>query len=309
MIHITEQQVREAVTMRQAMALVEQVLRRLGTGRAVNHPRRRIAMETHTLLHYMAGGDNESGLAGIKVYASNPEFGAPDFVVLLFDSNSARLLASIEANALGQIRTGAATGVATDRLARNDASSLAMFGSGFQAETQLEAVACARALKSVRVFSRSPERRESFARRMSRKLGLKIVASGSAVEALEGADIVTTVTNARSPVFPGERLLPGTHVNAAGSNHVKRREIDGATVRRSSVIAVDSLEQARMEAGDLTQAADEGVLDWSEVCELHDILNGTRPGRESGDQITIFESQGLAVEDVALAGYLYQELR
>ncbi len=266
-------------------------------------------MDTRTLLHYMAGGDNESGLVGIKVYASNPKVGAPSFVVLLFDSQTAQLLASIEASILGQIRTGAASGVATRRLARDDASRLALFGSGFQAETQLEAVACARDLESVRVYSRKPERREAFAQRMGEKLGLEVVASSSPEEAMDGADIVTTVTSARYPVFPGERLQPGTHINAAGSNHIMRRELDAESIRRASVIAVDSLEQAHMEAGDLTQAVDEGVLDWNEVCELHDVLAGSRPGRSVRDQITLFESQGLAVEDVALAEYLYDKYR
>ena len=306
MIRITEEQVLEAVTMPQAMDLVERMLLRLGDGRAVNHPRRRVVMQTRTLLHYMAGGDNENGLVGIKVYASNPAVGAPDFVVLLFDSNNAKLLASIDANILGQIRTGAASGVATRHLARKDACHLAMFGSGFQAETQLEAVSCARALESVRVYSRKKGRRESYARRMSDKLGLPIEAVDSPEAALEGADIVTTVTNARYPVFPGAGLARGTHINAAGSNHVMRRELDADAIRKASVIAADSIEQARMEAGDLTQAADEGVLDWSEVCELHEVLSGDHPGRTSGDQITLFESQGLAVEDIAMAGYLYQ---
>ena len=306
MIHITEQQVRESVSMPQAMELVERNLLRLARGRAVNHPRRRVAMESRTLLHYMAAGDNESGLVGIKVYASNPAVGAPNFVVLLFDSNTAELLASIDANILGQIRTGAASGVATLRLAREDASRLALFGSGFQAETQLEAVACARKLSSVRVFSRKPERRERFASKMSDKLGLAVEAVQSPEIAMEGADIVTTVTSSRHPVFPGELLRPGTHINAAGSNHIKRRELDTLTVSKASLVAVDSLEQAHMEAGDLTQAADEGEFDWNGACELHSILAGEAAGRSSKDQITLFESQGLALEDIALAEYLYE---
>ncbi len=309
MIRITEQQVREAVSMPLAMTLVERMLTRLGQGQAVNHPRRRVAMETRTLLHYMAGGDNQSGLVGIKVYASNPMVGAPDFVFLLFDSHTARLLASIEANALGQIRTGAASGVATRHLARKDARRLALFGSGFQAETQLEAVACARSLESVRVYSRRPERREAFARRMRERLGLDVTASATQEHTLEGADIITAVTNSRSPVFPGRHVQPGTHINAAGSNHVLRREIDGETVRRCSLIAVDSLEQARMEAGDLTQASAEGILSWDAVCELHDVLSGTRPGRVTDGQVTLFESQGLAVEDIAIAEHLYKTYR
>lgn len=308
MIRISEQQVRESVSMAQAIELVEQMFLRLCDARAVNHPRRRLVMQSRTLLHYMAGGDNQNGRVGIKVYASNPAVGAPNFVVLLFDSNTAKLLASIDANILGQIRTGAASGVATRCLARPDACRLALFGSGFQAETQLEAVACVRDLESVRVYSRRPERRDAFARRMCTRLNLPIRTADSPEEALDGADIVTTVTNARSPVFEGECLLPGTHINAAGSNHVRRRELDAETLRRSSLVVVDSLEQARMEAGDLVMAAEDGVLDWNEVSELREILAGTRPGRSSEKQITVFESQGLAVEDIALADFLYRRL-
>ncbi len=309
MIRITEEQVREAVTMRQAMTLVERGLLRLSDGSAINHPRRRVAMKTRTLLHYMAAGDDESGLVGIKVYASNPSAGAPNFVVLLFDSVSATLLATIEANTLGQIRTGAASGVATQLLARQDARRLALFGSGFQAETQLEAVACARQLESVRVYSRHSEKRRSFSRRMRARLGLNVEPANSPEEALDGADIVTTVTNSRDPVFPGRCILPGTHINAAGSNHVQRRELDADTVVKASLITVDSLEQARIEAGDLTHADDEGRLDWSSVCELSNVLAGRHPGRVDRDQVTLFESQGLAIEDIALAEHLYNTYR
>ncbi|MDE0265257.1 MAG: ornithine cyclodeaminase family protein [Bryobacterales bacterium] len=309
MIRVTEKQVRETISMPEAMDLVERMLLRLAAGRAVNHPRRRVAMDSRTLLHYMAGGDNENGLVGIKVYASNPAVGAPDFRVLLFDSNTAQLLAEIEANILGQIRTGAASGVATRHLARPDASRVAIFGSGFQAETQLEAVSCARKLEQARVFSRKAERRHAFAERMSDRLSLSVTATQSPEEALDGADIVITVTNSRSPVFPGRLLRPGTHINAAGSNHVLRREIDGDAVRMASLIAVDSMEQAQMEAGDLTQAEKDGVFDWADACELHDVLAGNRPGRTSAEQITLFESQGLAVEDIAMADFLYRKLR
>ncbi len=308
MIRINEQQVQEAITMSKAMELVEQMLLRQAAGWAVNHPRRRVVMESRTLLHYMAGGDNQIGRVGIKVYASNPAVGAPNFVVLLFDSNTAELLASIDANILGQIRTGAASGVATRHLAREDACRLAIFGSGFQAETQLEAVSCARNLKHVNVYSRQAERREAFAERMGAKLDLPVSAVASPEKALDGADIVITVTNARDPVFPGRLLRPGTHINAAGSNHVKRRELDGDAVRMASLVAVDSIEQARMEAGDLTQAAEEGSFDWSEACELHEVLAGSVPGRTSNDQITLFESQGLAIEDIAIADYLFGKL-
>ncbi len=292
-----------------AMDLVASALYRLCNGTAVNHVRRRVAMRNHTLLHYMAGGDHTAGVTGIKVYSSTPGVGVPNFVVLLFDSRTSELLAEIEANALGQIRTGAASGVATRRLARENACRLAQFGTGFQAETQLEAVACARELEWARVYSRSSERRERFAERMAERLGIDVRPAAGPEAALEGADIVTTVTNSPRPVFPGALLRPGTHINAVGSNHVLRRELDAETIRKCGLITVDSLEQARMEAGDLTQAAEEGALDWNRVIELHEILAVTQPGRTTDYEITLFESQGLAVEDIALADHLYRLYR
>lgn len=307
MIHITERQVREVLSMSKAIELVEESFRRLDDGRAENHPRRRVAMRNGTLLHYMAGGDNPDAVVGTKVYATNRKVGAR-FVVLLFDAAAIELLAVIDANALGQIRTGAAGGAAARRLAAENASRLALFGSGFQAETQLEAVAAVRALTDVAVYSRSAEKRESFAARMSVRLGMEIRAVASGEEALDGADIVTTVTNAREPVFPGGLLAPGMHINAAGSNHAKRRELDSATVSRCDVVAADSIEQARMEAGDLVQAAAEGHFDWNRAVELSAIIAGGKPGRTSPEQITLFESQGLAIQDIAAANYVYRQL-
>ena len=307
MMRITERQVREVLSMSAAVELVEEAFRRLDDGRADNHPRRRVAMQNGTLLHYMAGGDNQDGVVGAKVYATNRKVGAR-FVVLLFDAEAVELLAVIEANALGQIRTGAASGAATRRLARENASRLALFGSGFQAETQLEAVAAVRSLAGAAVYSRSAAKRERFAARMSAKLDLEVRAASSAEEALDGADIVTTVTNSREPVFRGDALAPGTHVNAAGSNHAKRRELDVAAVSRCDIVAVDSIEQARMEAGDLIQAAAEGNFDWSRAVELSAVIAGSKPGRSAPQQITLFESQGLAVEDIAVARYVYRQL-
>jgi ornithine cyclodeaminase/alanine dehydrogenase-like protein (mu-crystallin family) len=305
MTHITEDQVREALPMTKAVDLVEECFRRLGTGAAVNHPRRRVALDNSALLHYMAAGDNQDGLLAAKLYVTKPGVGAR-FLVVLFDAERASLLATIDANALGQIRTGAASGVATRHLARKDAATLGMIGSGYQAKTQLEAVAAVRSLRSVRVYSRSAEKRESFAERMSRRLNLAVEAVDSAQSAVEASDIVVTVTSARQPVIEGAWLAPGCHVNAAGSNHAKRREIDGATVERSAVISVDSLEQAKMEAGDLIGAVEEGQLDWGRVAELSEIVSGRAAGRQAAGDITLFESQGLAAEDLAAAYHVYR---
>ncbi len=308
MLHITEEQVREVLTMPTAIDLVEEAFRRLDNDRVENHPRRRVVMQNGTLLHYMAGGDNQDGVVGAKIYATNRKVGAR-FIVLLFDANAIELLAVIDANALGQIRTGAASGVATRHLANPNATKLALYGSGFQAETQLEAVAAVRTLDSVAVYSRSAEKREGFSTRMSEKLNLEVRAVSSSDEALEGADIVTTVTSAREPVFRGELLAAGTHINAAGSNHAMRREIDSTTVERCDIVTADSIEQARMEAGDLIQAADERNFDWAQATELSAVVAGSLPGRTESNQVTLFESQGLAVEDVAVARYIYLQLK
>jgi ornithine cyclodeaminase/alanine dehydrogenase-like protein (mu-crystallin family) len=306
-IHITEEQVREALPMAKAVELVEESFRRLGSGAGLNHPRRRVVLESSAVLHYMAAGDNQDGLLGAKLYVTKPGVGAR-FLVVLFDAERASLLATIDANALGQIRTGAATGVATRYLARDAAAVLGLVGSGFQAETQLAAVAAVRPLRSIRVFSRSAEKRAAFAARMSRRLGLAVEAVETARLAVEGADIVVTVTNCGQPVVEGAWLPSGCHVNAAGSNQARRREIDSAVVERSSVVAVDSLEQARMEAGDLIGAVEEGRLAWERVTELAEILAGRSAGRRSDEEITLFESQGLAAEDLAVANYVYRQV-
>ena len=307
MIHITEEQVREALPMAKAVELVEESFRRLGSGAGVNHPRRRVGLESSAVLHYMAAGDNQDGLLGAKLYVTKPGVGAR-FLVVLFDAEQAALLATIDANALGQIRTGAATGVATRYLARDAVAVLGLVGSGFQAETQLAAVAVVRPLRSVRVFGRSAEKRVAFAARMSRRLGLAVEAVETARLAVEGADIVVTVTNSGQPVVEGAWLPSGCHVNAAGSNQARRREIDSAVVERSAVVAVDSLEQAKMEAGDLIGAVEEGRLAWERVTELAEIVAGRSAGRRSDEEITLFESQGLAAEDLAVANYVYRQV-
>ncbi len=306
MIHITEQQVREALPMSKAIELVEEAFCRLDGDKAVNHPRRRVVMENRTVLHYMAAGDNESGYLGTKVYATS-RHGA-HFMVLLFEAARSTLLATIEANALGQIRTGAVSGVATRYMSRAYAATLAMIGTGYQAETQLEAVANVRDLTQVKVYSRSKERRAAFAAKMAARLQLAIEPAETAAAAVAAADIISTVTNAREPVLTGNQVAAGCHINAAGSNHAKRREIDAEAVERAAVIAADSVEQAQMEAGDLIGAAEEGRLDWSRVHELSSIVAGRAAGRTDDSDITLFESQGLAIEDIAVAGYVYEQV-
>jgi len=291
--------------MSKAIELVEAGFRHLAAGQARNHPRRRLQQDSSATLHYMPALDLATGYLAIKVYSTHPQTGA-HFTLLLYASDG-RPLASIEANALGQIRTGAASGVATRLLARPDARVLGLIGSGFQAQTQLEAVACVRQLTDVRVFSRSQTNRTRFAEEMSGRLGIPIRPVESGERAVRGADIVATATTARDPVLLGEWLEPGTHLNAAGSNHARRRELDAAAVGAADLIVADSIEQSKMESGDLIAAFEAAGSGWERVVEIGDVIAGKHAGRTGANQVTLFKSNGLALEDVAVAGWVYQQ--
>ncbi len=304
---LTEADVKAILTMPLAMELVEESFRRLADGTGVSHPRRRLKLAEKGLMHYMAAADSQGGYVGLKIYTVLPS--GLRFLVPLFSGHTGELLALIEANCLGQVRTGAATGVATKFLAREDARIAAMIGSGFQARTQLEAVALARNLELVRVYSRDAERRETFAKEMTAKIGVRVEAAQSAEEAVRGADIITTMTSAAKPVLLGKWLERGAHVNAAGVNFAEKAEIDAEAVRRADVIAADSVEQSKMEAGDLIQAFGGDAQRWAAVRELSDIVSRKAAGRTSRDQITLFKSNGIAIEDIVVAGRIYELAR
>jgi ornithine cyclodeaminase/alanine dehydrogenase-like protein (mu-crystallin family) len=304
-LYLSEQDVLATLPMKRAIELVEEAFRMLADRTAINQPRRRVIMPSGSVLHYMAAG--LPVYFGIKAYSTNPKSGA-HFEVLLYRTGDGLPLATIEANHLGQIRTGAASGVATKYLAREDARVAGVIGSGFQAETQLEAVANVRRLDEVRVWSRRQERREEFARRMAGKLGLNIRPVATAHECVQAADIVITATGSREPVLESAWIAPGSHINAAGSNWADRRELPADLVLgRAGLIAVDSIEVAKLESGDiLIPVRESGKAEFPAV-ELSDIVAGNHPGRASADQITIFKSNGLAAEDIAVAGYVYEE--
>jgi ornithine cyclodeaminase/alanine dehydrogenase-like protein (mu-crystallin family) len=297
MHHITEQQVIDRLSMAKAIELVDRSFRQLADGTAINHPRRRLILPTGSLLHYMAASDGQ--YYGAKIYATNPRYGA-HFLFLLYRAADAQPLAIIEANHLGQIRTGAASGLATKFMAREDAATLAIIGSGFQARTQLEAMLAVRPIAEVRVWSRDPAKRAAFAAATNAR-GVE-----TAEQAVRGAHIVVTATYAKDPVLSAEWVEPGTHVNAMGSNQATRREIPAELVRRADLIAVDSIEQSRMESGDLLMALDEA--DWSSprIVELKDVVTGRAQTRTTPDQVTLFKSIGLAVEDVIAAAFVYE---
>jgi alanine dehydrogenase len=297
MLYLTEQNVRDLLPMQDCIALMQTAFERLASGEAINQPRRRLILPTGSVLHYMAAGDGQ--YYGAKIYATNPRYGA-HFLFLLYRAADAQPLAMLEANRLGQIRTGAASGLATKFMARQDAATLAIVGSGFQARTQLEAMRAVRKFTEVRVWSRDPAKRAAFAAETNTH------AVETAEEAVRGAQVVVTATNAKEPVISSEWIAPGTHINVMGSNQANRREIPTELVRRADLIVVDSIEQARMESGDLIMALEE--RDWSSprIVELKDVVAGRAQARTKPDQITLFKSIGLAVEDVIAAGFVYE---
>jgi ornithine cyclodeaminase/alanine dehydrogenase-like protein (mu-crystallin family) len=300
---LREKDVSRFLPVRDAIAVVEAALRELAEGRAFCAPRSRVRLPSG-LLHSMSASLPSQDACGIKTYTATPS--GARFVVVLFSAEKGELLAILEADRLGQIRTGAASAVATRLLARPDSAVLALLGTGYQAETQLEACAAVRRLSEVRVWSRTPERSREFCERMSRRLGLRLSPSEAAADACRGADIIVTATSARDPVLRGEWIEAGSHVNAVGSNQAHRRELDAEAVARCEVVATDLLDQARLESGDLILAAQEGRLDWARVVELGGILIGRSPGRGSAGQRTLFKSNGIAVEDVAAAALVYR---
>ena len=299
MLFLTEADVRELLPMPEAIDRMEALFHRMAGGESLNQPRRRLILATGSILHYMAGSDGE--YFGAKIYSTHPQHGA-HFLFLLYAAADARPLALLEGNHLGQIRTGAASGYATRLLARPEAAIVGVIGAGFQARTQVEAMCAVRPVREVRVWSRSAEKRRLFAEETAQKLGVPVIAAETAEAAIRGADIVITATNARGPVLEAGWIAPGAHVNAMGSNQAQRRELPAELILRADLIAVDSLEQARMESGDLLLALDPDQWHGRNIVELREVA-----ARPSASAITIFKSNGIAAEDVASAAYVYEK--
>jgi alanine dehydrogenase len=302
-LHISEAEVRTLLTMPMAIAAVEEISRKQESGEVVVHPRRRFELPGHGFFHYMAAADFKAGFVAMKQYTY--VHGKLRFLVPLYEMATGELLAMIEADYLGQLRTGAASGVATKYLARRDARTAAIIGTGGQARTQLEAVATVRKLESAQVYGRDAARRESFCKEMSQRLGIAVQAAASSAEAVRGADIVCTATTAAHPVISGVDLSAGAHVNAIGANHAHKRELDDEAISKAGRIVVDSIEQSRQEAGDLILAFRGEESRWAAVQELAQVVAGTASGRTSDAEITLFKSNGIAAWDLAVAMKVY----
>lgn len=300
MIFLTEDEVSSLLPMDEAIEVMRETFRALSEGVAINQARRRLFLPTGSVLHSLAGAAGK--YFGTKIYSVNLKHGA-HFFFLLFDAATAEPLAMMQANMLGQIRTGAASGYATHLLARPNACILGVIGSGFQARSQVDAVLQVRAINQVLVYSRSNEKRERFAAECTQAFGVPCCAADTAEAAVRDADIVVTATFSKDPVIEGSWIRPGTHINAMGSNNAQRRELPADLIARASLIVVDSIEQSKIEAGDLVLAWSETDWNTPRLIELKDAVAAHRVP----DEITIFKSNGLGVEDVAAGALVYEK--
>jgi alanine dehydrogenase len=299
-LHINEAEVRQLVTMPMALAAVEEVSRKQAEGSVIMHPRRRFDLPAGTgFFHYMAALDNAAGYVGMKQYTYVK--GKLCFLVPLYSAHTGELLALIEADYMGQLRTGAASGVATKYLARKLAKVAAIIGTGGQARTQLEAIHGVRMLESVFVYGRDAQRRSQFSEEMSERLAIDVYPVESAAVAVANAEIICTATTSSQPVLHGKDLPPGAHINAIGANHAHKQELDGAAVAKANLIFVDSLAQSQQEAGDLIVPFSKQPERWKGVRELCELVGGKAPGRANDAQITLFKSNGIAPWDLAVA--------
>src|SRR5215470_1182683 len=275
-LHISESEVSALLTMPMAVAAVEDVSRKQASGEVVLHARRRFEFPEGRFFHHMAAADHIANRVATKQYTYVN--GKLKFIVSLYSMETGDLLATIEGDKLSQLRTGAASGVATKYLARTNAKKVAIIGSGWQAQAQLEAVAAVRKLESATVYGRDAERREKFALEMGAKLGFPVYAKASSAEAVRGADIVSVATTSSKPVLFGEDLPAGMHVNAIGANHMRKRELDDAAVLKADVVVVDSIEQSKQEAGDLVLGFASDEKRWERVAELSQLVAGKAAG-------------------------------
>jgi alanine dehydrogenase len=299
-LYLTEDEVAGLLSPADALDAVEGSFRRLASGETQNVPRQRTRWEGG-FLAVMWAVDEGLGLAGLKSYAAGHE--GVSFVVLLFELGTTKPIAVIEADKLGQLRTGAASGVAARHLAREGATSLGVIGCGWQARSQ---VACIRealpGIERVVAYCRTEENLREFCRETGAE-------PGESHSDPAGQDVVVTVTTSRDPVLRGEWLRPGALVCAVGANDPRRRELDNVVLERAAFVCCDSIEDAKRESGDLIEPVDAGVLDWLEVHELQEVVAGELPGRQADDDIVVFKSNGLAAWDVAIGSVAVERAR
>ncbi|HSQ04777.1 MAG TPA: ornithine cyclodeaminase family protein [Burkholderiales bacterium] len=310
--YLTEQDIQQLLTMDIALEYTERSLRDRALGRAIDIPR----VRTHIpqgIQHVLQAAAPDLGWIGFKYYYTRPgqstRAGQKTFFVHLLDIETTKLAAIIEAGWMSMLRTGAASGVATRYLANEDASIVGQIGAGFQGIGQLEAVCAVRRIREARIYARNRDKLEAFCRRMSQQLGIGVIPAASARAAVQGAHILNVITKSVTPVLLGEWLEPGQHINAAGSNALKRREIDEAAVGRCKLVTVDSRDTARGECGDLLPLVEQGRLEWDRITEIGEVMTGDAPGRAAPTDITLYESHGMGVQDLYVGARMLELAR
>ncbi|MBI2846499.1 MAG: ornithine cyclodeaminase family protein [Chloroflexi bacterium] len=302
-IFLREQDVEKVLTMEECLKAVEEALKQQAEGTAVNVPRCRARFPLGAL-NMMIAAVPQMGAMGYKSVAVSDT--RRRFLVVVHSTQTGEILAIMEADRLTQLRTGAATGVGAKYMARQNARTVGIIGSGYQAKTQLEAVCAVRGIKAVKAYDTVPEKRKAYSREMSKALGIEVLPVDSAEEAVKGSDIVVTSTTSREPVLKGEWLEEGTHVTGMGTADLARREIDEATVRRSSIVVVEHKDQAKIESGDLLHPIERGIIHWGQVYELADVVSGRVKARQKASDITLFKCHGMATWDVAVGIRTYE---
>ena len=305
-LFLRDSEVSQCVSMDGMLEAIESMQRHFGQGQAYNLPRRKI-IATSGLLAVMGGGLFYDGVMGVKTYTVVK--GKYSFQVSLYDTDSGELLCYTQANRLGQLRTGATTGVAVKYLSNPDAATVGIIGTGYQAPTQLEAVCQVRGIQQIKAYSRTAQRRDAFAQTMADSLGIEVVSAASNEAAVRDSDIVICIAATMDPVLNGDWLSPGATVIGAGPTTWRAREVDDTTLTRADKTFVDSVEQATVEVGDLCSAADRGILQWSQVQELRHVVAGAIKGRRQHDEIIYVKLMGTGVADVAAAKLAYDQAK
>lgn len=305
-LYLTEADVARLVTVEDAIAALEEAFAAWRERGTANIPRGRAPLADGTY-HLLGAAYEKKRVFGFKSYCAGA--GGSAYHAGLYGMDEKRLLALIEFDLAGQLRTGAASGLATRLLANADAATLAVLGCGKQARAQLLAIRAVRPIAAVRVWSRSADKRERFAREMAQATGLAVEAASSAQHCVAQAEIVTTITNSFEPVLASDWLEDGVHVNAAGANAATRREIDRALIARADLCVTDDRAQAMLEAAEFRDAVMADELSWDDVHALGDVATGAVPGRGGRDDVTLFKSLGIALEDVAFAELIYSRAR
>lgn len=304
MLYLTESDVVKLLDMPAAIAALESAFQAKADGQIVNRPRLRVPLRRGSY-NILAAGWTTGGMVGHKSYLARPGGVPRPFHIQLYDADDGGALAILEAWTLSNIRTGAVSGLSARYMA-TPGGEVAIIGSGLQAQTQLEAVVLATRASAARVYSRTAERRVQFAELMSKQLNIEVRPTESPQSCIDGAQTIVTITTSVEPVLKREWLSSGVHVIAAGNNSWMKSEVDVEAIEDFDVIAVDDVDQAKIECGELMRAAELGLFTWDQAVPLSDIVAGRRVARTSPADMTLFESQGIGLEDIAVAGLVYR---